>query len=281
MPKFETPDPISAAVDLITGDVRISAGDTTTTVVEVRPSDPSDEQDVRAADTTHVECAKGRLVVKGPRTRSWLPRRGGGSIDVTIEMPAGSHLEGTGHSADFTCDGRIGDCRIKTGRGQLRIGQAATVSVKSAMGDVTVDHATGDVEVSLASGDVRLGEVDGAVVVKNANGDTWVGSVRRDVRVSGANGDIAVDVADAGVGAKTANGAIRVSDVARGSVVLQTHSGDVEVGIREGSAAWLDVNATAGNILNELAAVAAPEPAAATVEVRARTTVGDVLIRRP
>jgi hypothetical protein len=91
----------------------------------------------------------------------------------------------------------------------------------------------------------------------------------------------AVDQARAGVVAKSAHGNIRLGEVVSGSVVLETRVGDVEVGIREGTAAWLDVNTSVGNVHNALDAAEAPEPSAPTVEVRARTSFGDVLIRRP
>ena len=42
MPTFDTPEPITATIDLAIGDVRISAGERGTTVVEVRPSDASE-----------------------------------------------------------------------------------------------------------------------------------------------------------------------------------------------------------------------------------------------
>ena len=281
MPTFPTPDPIWAAVEILSGDVRITAADRAETVVDVRPADPSDDHDVKTAEATHVECANGHLVVKTPQARSWLPRRGGGSIAVSIEMPTGSHLYGTAQSGDFQASGRIGDCRIKTGRGHVRLDEVAALSVKSAMGDVTVDHVTGDMQITLASGDVRVGEVDGAGIVKNASGDISVGVAHRDLNVKNASGDIAVDVADAAVAVKTAKGSIRTGDVARGSVVLETHQGDVEVGIRGGTAAWLDVNTSLGSVINELAASPAPGATEDKVEVRARTSVGDVLIRRP
>jgi DUF4097 and DUF4098 domain-containing protein YvlB len=87
-------------------------------------------------------------------------------------------------------------------------------------------------------------------------------------------------VAKAGLGAKSANGDVRLGEAVRGSVVLETHAGDVEVGIREGTAAYLDVRSVAGRVLNELDAAGAPEPSAETVEVRARTSTGDIVIRR-
>jgi hypothetical protein len=281
MPTFDTPEPISATIDLTIGDVRISTGDRGATVVEVRPSDASNDEDVKAAELTRVEYANRQLLVKAPKLRSWLSRRDGGSIDVTIELPAGSHVHGVAGLADFQCDGPLGDCRIKTGLGRIRVDRADTLNLKTGAGDISVEHVAGRAEVTAGSGDVRLRELDAGAVIKNSNGDTWVGVGGGDLRLNSANGSIAVDLAHANVGAKSANGAVRVDEVVRGSVVLETQIGELEVGIREGTAAWLDVSSRFGHVHNSLAASDAPEPSAETVEVRARTSVGDVVIRRP
>lgn len=281
MPTFETPEPITATIDVVVGDVRISAGDRDATVVDVRPSDASNDQDVKAAELTRVEYANDQLLVKAAKLRSWSPRSDGGSIAVTIELPAGSHVHGAGQLADFRCDGRLGDCRIKTGLGHIQLDWADAPSLKSGIGEITVDRATAHAEVTAGSGDVRVRELDASAVIKNSNGDTWIGAAGGDLRVNAANGSIAVDIAHASVVAKSANGDVRLGDVTRGSVVLETHIGDLEVGIRDGTAAWLDVRAKAGKVHNELDAADAPEPSAETVEVRARTSVGEIVIRRP
>jgi hypothetical protein len=279
MPTFDTPEPITATIDVAVGDVRIRAADAVATVVDVRPTDASNDEDVKAAESTRVEYASGQLLVNAPKP-PWLSR-GGGSIDVTIELPAGSHLHGAGQSADFRCDGRLGECRIKTGLGHIRLDRADTLSLKSGVGDISVERATGHAEVTTGSGDVRVRELDVGALIKNSNGDTWVGVAGGDVRLNAANGSIAVDLAHAGVVAKSANGDVRLGEVVRGSVVLETRLGDLEVGIREGTAAWLDVSAKAGKVHNALDAGDPPEPSAETVEVRARTSVGEIAIRRP
>jgi hypothetical protein len=281
MPTFETPNPISATIDVVVGDVHIRADGGAHTTVDVRASDASAEEDVKAAEQTRVQYANGQLLVKAPKLRSWLPRSMGGSIDVTIELPAGSHVHGAGQSTDFRCDGRFGECRIKTGFGRIQLEQADTLNLKTGIGDIAVEHATGHAEVTASSGDVRLRELETTAVVKNSNGDTWIGAAGGDVRVSAANGSIAVDRADASVVAKSANGDVRLGEAVRGSVVLETSLGDLEVGIREGTAAWLDVRASAGKVHNSLDAVETPEPSAETVEVRARTSAGNVVIGRP
>ena len=277
---FETPEPITATVDVVVGDVRIAASDRADTVVEVRPSDPSSKDDVKVAEQTRVDCAGGHLLVKAPKLRSWSLRSHGGSIDVTIELPAGSQLHAAGQLTDVDAEGRLGDVRVKTGIGRVHVAHAAKLNVKSGAGDIAVERATGHADIAAGSGDVRVGALDTTAVIKNSNGDTWVGVAAGELRLHAANGDIAVAEAHAGVGAKSANGDVRLGDVARGSVVLETKIGELEVGIREGSAAWLDVSSHTGRVHNRLEASEAPDAAADTVRVRARTTIGDVVIGR-
>jgi hypothetical protein len=282
MPTFDTPEPILATLELVGADVRISAGDrTTSTTVKVDPSDASSEEDRKAAERIRVEYENGRLLVRAPRLRSWLPRSSGGSIALTIELPAGSHVHGDAGVADFTCDGPLGDCRIKTGLGRIRLDRAGAVTLKSGIGDITVDRATGHAEITAGSGDVRVRELDASAVIKSSNGETWVGAAGGDLRVGAANGSITVDLARASVVAKSANGDVRLSEVVRDSVVLETRLGDLEVGIPEGTAAWLDLRSGAGRVHNALDSTDRPKPSAETVEVRARTSAGDIEIRRP
>lgn len=278
---FETPEPVTATVDVILGDARLVASDRGDTVVDVRPSDPSDKEDVRAAEQTRVECAGGHLLVKVPKLRSWLPRADAGSVVVTIELPSGSHLRATGQLADFHAEGRLGECRVKTGMGRIELAEVGTLSLKTGIGDIAVEQATGHAEVTCGSGDVRLQRLDASAVVKNSNGDTWIGTAAGDLRISAANGNVAVDAAEASVVAKSSNGDVRLGEAVRGSVVLETRLGDLEVGIPEGTAAWLDVRANAGRVHNTLEAADAPGASAETVEVRARTVAGDVMIGRP
>jgi Putative adhesin len=281
MPSFQTAQPILATIDVVSGAVRIRAGDRDTTTVDVVPSDASNPEDVRAAEQTRVEYTAPHLLVRAPKLRSWSIRNAGGSIDVTVELPAGSRVHGSGQLASFDGDGPLGACRIKTGLGDIRLDRVETLELKTGSGDIDVDHATGRAELSAGSGDVRVRELGDSAVIKNSNGTTWVGDAGGDLRLNAANGSIAVERSFASVVAKSASGDVRLGEVVRGSVVLETKMGDLEVGIPEGTAAWLDLNTTAGRVHNSLDAVDGPEAAAETADVRARTVVGDVLIRRP
>lgn len=280
MSTFDTPEPISVRLSLgfVVANVRITAGERTDTTVEVAPLDPAAKADVKVAEQTRVEYADGHLTVRAPRLGPLIGRPG--SIDVAIALPEGSRLHGETGMGELVSTGRLGECRLKTGYGEIRLDLTGPLTLSSGMGDITVDHAEGGAEITTGSGAVNVRRVDGPATIKNSNGATWVGEVTGDLRVNGANGPVAVDLARAGVAAKTANGPVRVGEVIRGAVSLETAVGSVEVGIRTGSAAWLDLNTRAGRIRNELNAAPGPEKTDETVEVRARTSVGDIVVRR-
>ena len=54
----------------------------------------------------------------------------------------------------------------------------------------------------------------------------------------------------------------------------------VEAGIREGTAAWLDVASASGRVRNLLTASDQPAPSTDSLRVRARSACGDVVLRR-
>src|SRR3954465_13181786 len=92
MPTFDPPEPIIAAIDTVAGHVRINASDRSDTVVDVRPTTESEDADVQAARQALVEYEGGRLTVTASRSRlrSLLGRPP--SIDVTVDLPAGSRV---------------------------------------------------------------------------------------------------------------------------------------------------------------------------------------------
>jgi hypothetical protein len=279
MPDFDTPVPISVAIELAVGDVRLSASDRADTVVHVRPADESHEPDIRAAEQTRVEYAAGRLLVAGPKSRGLGLFGKPGSVDVAIELPAGSHLHADTGVAGFHATGRLGECRVKTGVGDLDFGETGALGLSTGAGAITVDRVDGPAEVSTGSGRVRLGGIAGSAVVKNSNGDVRIGEVAADLRVSTANGDIAVDRAGAGVTARSARGDVRIGELQRGSVSLKTGFGEIEIGVHDGTAARLDVSTQFGHVRNLMDAASSPGPSDEIAEVRARTSYGDIVIR--
>jgi DUF4097 and DUF4098 domain-containing protein YvlB len=281
MPSFATPEPISVTVELGVGDIRIMASDRTDTIVEVHPSDGNKKADVTAAQQTRVEYASGRLLIKAPKGWKQYTFRGGGeSIDVQIALPAGSHVRAEAGVAIVRSTGLLGECHVKTGAGRIQLDQAGPVELNTGAGDITVDRIAGHAQITTGSGAVQIGTIDGTGVIKNSNGDSWIGEVTGDLRVNAANGKITVDQAHSTVTAKTANGDVRLGEVVRGAVLAQTAFGQLDVGIRDGVAAWLDLNTHFGRVHNGLDTSEEPGAGEETVEVRARTSFGDITVHR-
>ncbi len=273
MPSFDTPAPISAVVELDAGTARITAGKRLDTIVEVLPANGADKEDVRAVQQTEVSCSGGRLTVRTPKKRSLFGRPG--SIVVSIELPAGSDVRGTTALGNLICEGPLGEVRLKTSLGDVRVDEAARAELTTDHGDIRLDRSTGDAEIT-GSGRVEIGAVAGAAVVKNGNGTTGIDEVGGELKANAANGDISVGTAGgnavaksangrieigtalAGVEATSSNGRIRVGDVVRGRIALRTSVGDIEVGIRRGTAAWLDLEPKYGTVRNNLGAAAGP-----------------------
>ncbi|MEU2063644.1 DUF4097 family beta strand repeat-containing protein [Streptomyces sp. NPDC013455] len=279
MPSFDTPEAISATARVEAGSIQFTAGDRHDTVVEVRPRDPKKDLDVRAAEQTEVTYVSGVLNVTTPKPHLFGLGRTG-TVDITVELPAGSRVDVTGSWAQVLGEGRLGEVRVKTSAGDVRFDTTGPLQLTASHGSITVDRVEGMAEITTSSGSVRVGLVDGPAVLKNSHGTTTVGAATGELRVSGANGDIEIRRAEDSVTATTAHGTLRVAEVARGTVQLETHYGAIDIGVRAGTAAWLDVSSESGQVRNALAASGAPEETEDTVKVRARTRFGNIDIRR-
>lgn len=290
-PTFDTPEPISVRIDLPGGDVRIIASDRTETVVEVRHDD-DDEAAVQ------VEYVRGNLVVTSASHQDPPRHRGGNliveavkqlgrgtllggceSVQVTIELPSGSHVHGQTMGGGFHCSGRLGECRLRTDYGDIRLDQAGPVDLTSDSGEISVERVTGHAEITSASGEITVHEIDGTASIRNDDGESHIGDVTGDLRLISDSGEMTVDRAPGAVEAKSAHGSVRIGEVTRGSVVLASESGDVEVGITRGTAAWLDVSTANGGLRNSLDPYENAEGSAEVVEIRARSHDGDIVIR--
>ena len=279
MPTYETPEAIAVTLDLAVGYLRITASDRTDTAVEVRPSDDADESDVQAAEQVRVDYTNGTLRITGPK-RVFDFSRKTRSVDVTIDLPTGSQVSAQLQAGDLRCAGRLGECTLKTSAGNAWLERTGPLRLHTSAGHLTANAVAGNADISTGSGKIQIGEVAGTAVVKNSNGDTTIDAVTGDLRVRAANGDIQVGRAGASVDAKTSNGAIRLGQIVRGMVVLDTALGNLDIGVADGTAAWLEVNTGFGHVRNLLENATRPEEADQTVEVRGRTSYGDITIRR-
>jgi hypothetical protein len=279
MPTFPTPTPIDLAIDLQVGAIDIVAGDRSDTVVTVSPTSPSRAVDRRGAEETRVDFDGRRLTVTGPRPRlAWIgPTE---SVDVRVELPAGSRLTAEIASGALRSTGRLGATRVKSSTGSVDIESAGDLWLRASHGNATVGSAAGAVEVTTDHGQIRIGSVAGDAILKASHGSVEVGESGGDLEAKLSYGDLQITAALASVAAKTAYGSIQLGEVSSGSIQVESGYGEVAVGVRPGVAAWLDLSSKEGRVRNELDSDTAPGEGEQSVAVRARTQFGDIAVRR-
>jgi hypothetical protein len=281
MREFATPEPITAAISMYSGQLAIVAGDRTDTVVSVTPRDPGAAADARAAQQTEVDFAAGRLSVKVPDP-AWLTGVLGRApaVDVRIELPTGSSVQAEVVKARIAAEGRLDEVRLDSVSGEAHLDRIGTLHANTVSGHVTVEQISGYADINGVSGRVGLRALGGSAVIKGVSGDVWIGRAGNDLHVSTASGNIFVDEVGVGISAKTASGGIRLGRVTRGELELLTSSGEIDVGVGEGCVAWFDVRSRTGSVRNSLRPKDAPTGPAETVKVRARTRSGDIMIHQ-
>jgi hypothetical protein len=176
MQKFDTPAAVSAVLDIPAGRVQFIAADRADTTVEVLPADPAKSRDVQTAERTTVAYADGvlRIQVPEPKNQLFGPS---GSLEVTVQLPAGSRIEARTDGCELRAVGRLGDVTFEGAYRQIKIDEAASMRLTATDGDVEVGRLGGPAEISTARGDIRIGEaVRGAVVLRTQSGDITVGA---------------------------------------------------------------------------------------------------------
>lgn len=279
---FQPTGQVTASIDLSMGNIRILAGDGETLTVQVDPSNPAKAADVRSAESTLVEFTGDRLDIvqpKSPRVYSWFSS--GSSIDLLVRLPRGSKVQGTTAYGAIRTEGSLGPSTLKTSYGDIGVEEGEDLRLRTSYGDVTLNRGTGHTDIR--GGKVRVGHLDGTAAIKSAQHGTFVGLATGDLRVSSSYGDIEIDRALATVVAKTAYGTVRIHDVVRGAIDMRSSYGELELGVREGSAAWLDLETGHGAVRNHLTTTdSAPGTDEPTdiLQVTGRTSYGDIVIRR-
>ena len=279
MPTYNTPGPIDLAINVQVGAIDVFASDRADTVVTVSPTNPEKAVDRRGAEETTVDVDGQRLTVTGPRPRlSWIgPTE---SVDVKVELPAGSRLAAEIAVGGLRTVGRLGATRIKSSLGPVDVDATGDLWLRASHGNATVGTADGGVEITADHGQIRIGTVTGDAILKASHGTIQVGESGGDLEAKLSYGDLEITKARASVAAKTAYGSIQLAEVSSGSIQVESGFGQVTIGVRPGVAAWLDLSSKSGHVRNELDGDGAPDASEQTVEVRARTQHGNINIQR-
>ncbi|MEU6773997.1 DUF4097 family beta strand repeat-containing protein [Streptomyces sp. NPDC046759] len=175
---FDTPAPVSVVLDIPAGHIRFIAADRADTTVEVLPSDASKSRDAKTAEQTEVAFDGGvlRIRTQAPSNRFIGPS---GSLEVTVQLPAGSRIEAKAASAELRGVGRLGDVAFEAPQASVKLDETAGAHLTLQAGDVSVGRLGGPAEISTQKGNLHIAEaMGGTVTLKTQQGDISVGAAR-------------------------------------------------------------------------------------------------------
>ncbi|MEU5280180.1 DUF4097 family beta strand repeat-containing protein [Streptomyces asoensis] len=217
MQKFDTPAAVLAVLAIPAGRIRVIAADRSDTTVEVLPADASKGRDVKAAEQITVEYGDGVLRVAAAPAKNRI-LGGSGSVEVTVQLPAGSRVEARADAAEFRGVGRLGDVVVEGGSGSVKLDEADSARLTGLDADITVGRLNGTGEISTQKGSVDIAEaVRGALTLTTRLGDITVGAAR------GVSASL-----DAGTGLGRVDNALRNADATPGLTIRATTTqGDI------------------------------------------------------
>ena len=280
---FQTPGETRLDIRLGAGEVRIETAEVQETTVVLEPLRDNDASKA-AVENARLELrdrGDGHEVVIDVRDRGRGIFRNA-EVLVAVTSPEGASVESKSGSADVEGHGRFGSVEVETGSGDVEFGElAGDANINAASGDVQLATVGGNARVNTASGDVQIRSVGGDAKINSASGDVIIREVAGELSVNSASGDVLVREAGSTVGVNTASGDQEIGSVTTGKVTLKSASGDLKVGIREGTSLWVDARSRSGEVRSELpVSELPPDGNGPSVELRANTMSGDITVSR-
>ncbi|WP_338492493.1 DUF4097 family beta strand repeat-containing protein [Streptomyces sp. SJL17-4] len=178
MQKFATAAAIATVLDIPAGRIQLIAADRNDATVDIRPVNAAKSADVKAAGQVTVEFTDGVLRITAAPPKNKI-LGDSGSVEVTVQLPAGSRVEAKTAAAELRGVGRLGDVVFEGALGPVKLDEAASARLTLQAGDITVGRLGGSAEISTQKGDLRIAEaMGGTVVLRTAAGDITVGAAR-------------------------------------------------------------------------------------------------------
>ncbi len=156
--------------------------------------------------------------------------------DLEIHVPAASRLDVETVSADITVSEVTGNLDLESISGDVDVGgQPARVRAKCISGDITI---------AASQGPIRANTISGRITIREATGSFDVGTISGEVKVRGRA------IEDGNFESLSGNMWFAGDLTANASLVMENHSGSIELELPADISADFDVTTFIGDIKN-------------------------------
>lgn len=143
-----------------------------------RRADAAKSRDVKAAEQTTVVYGDGVLRIEAAPAKNRI-LGAAGSVEVTVQLPAGSRVEAKAASAELRGVGRLGDVTFESAQGSVKLDETASAHLALLAGDISVGRLDGPAHISTQKGDLHITQaVRGTLTLRTESGDISVGAAR-------------------------------------------------------------------------------------------------------
>lgn len=275
--QFETTGPINLTVELYVGDVTLRTHESTTTTIRLHPHGSRGEEH---ADKFVVEARGNDVVVLAPKKGSGLLALAKGTVDVEVDLPAGSTVDARTGSGDISGSGVYAEVRVATGSGDVTVDEVGTGEAKSGSGDVRLRIVRAGASLKTGSGDLVVDLAGGRIDAVSGSGDVSIRRIEAGAKVKTGSGDVVVGSTAGDLDLLTGTGDVRVDAVHGGELRAKTGTGDVVLGVPHGVAAYLDLNTVTGDVAIDLDDAVGPDDAESTTALTVHSGSGDIHVKR-
>ncbi len=183
MHTLPTPAPITTVLDIPSARIQLIAADRTDTTVHIQPADPAKNRDVKAAEQTTITHDDDILRIQAPTPKNQALGPSG-TVEITIQLPTGSHLQATAASAELRGVGRLGNVTYEAAQGPVKLDETANAHLTLQDGHIRIGHLNGPAQISTAKGDIDIAHAtSGTVELTTQSGDITI-SAAPDVSAS-------------------------------------------------------------------------------------------------
>lgn len=245
-------------VDVAFGTIDVGSGADNSVTIEahrkIETGDPAKEKEYLAEVPIVVRKDGNTVTVRARRTeeKSWS-WSGTTNMDAryTIRVPKNFNLDLKTGGGTISANGIVGEVKVATGGGKLRLGQLK-----------------GPLDARTSGGSIRLDGCDGALMVKTSGGEIKAqdGGGSLDAKTSG--GSISVHDFKGDTVVKTSGGQLTFENVG-GKMIGQTSGGSITAALVSPLPGEVDLASSAGSIVLSV-------PTDAACNVQAHTSVGTV-----
>ncbi|QNP71285.1 DUF4097 family beta strand repeat protein [Streptomyces roseirectus] len=178
MHTFTTPTPITTHITLPAGRIQLIAADRPDTTVTIRPANPTKTRDQKTADqiTATYDNTTNTLRIEAPEPKNALLGHTG-AVEITVQLPTGSHLHATTQATELRGVGRLGTVTHTGGYHTVKLDEADNAHLTAHDADITIKRLTGPAHLTTQRGTLHITEATtGTLTLTTQQGDIHIGT---------------------------------------------------------------------------------------------------------